>query len=189
MNGYSSGDGAPGSVSSRSKSDHIGNTEISLDNIVEGGRRKRAKFESSVRSACSTTSLHSTRSLANFTLSRNSHCSLLRRCQLQPRILPSPRHVAWSINEHPSPSHTPHNIPSPILSLYNLHKAIATHLGSLDYTLRLRPVVAHEGQQHSHQTDCLSAALLAATALAYSLHLTQLLAVACQKKTRMWHYN
>jgi len=48
LNGYSSGDGAPGSVSSRTKSEHIGNTEISLDNIVEGGRRKRAKFESSV---------------------------------------------------------------------------------------------------------------------------------------------
>lgn len=47
MNGYSSGDGAPGSVSSKTKSEHIGNTEISLDNIVEGGRRKRAKFESS----------------------------------------------------------------------------------------------------------------------------------------------
>lgn len=50
-NGYSSGDGAPGSVSSRTKSEHIGNTEISLDNIVEGGRRKRAKFESSVSSS------------------------------------------------------------------------------------------------------------------------------------------
>lgn len=48
MNGYSSGDGGPGSVSSRTKSEHLGNTEISLDNIVEGGRRKRAKFESSV---------------------------------------------------------------------------------------------------------------------------------------------
>lgn len=48
LNGYSSGDGAPGSVSSRTKSEHLGNTEISLDNIVEGGRRKRAKFESSV---------------------------------------------------------------------------------------------------------------------------------------------
>ncbi|OWO99551.1 hypothetical protein B2J93_2596 [Marssonina coronariae] len=47
LTGYSSGDGAPGSVSSKSKSEHIGNTEISLDNIVEGGRRKRAKFESS----------------------------------------------------------------------------------------------------------------------------------------------
>lgn len=50
MNGYSSGDGATGSVSSKTKSEHLGNTEISLDNIVEGGRRKRAKFESSVSS-------------------------------------------------------------------------------------------------------------------------------------------
>ncbi|KAI1117209.1 hypothetical protein F5Y14DRAFT_374730 [Nemania sp. NC0429] len=45
-NGYSSGDGASGSVSSKAK-DHIGNTDISVENIVEGGRRKRAKFESS----------------------------------------------------------------------------------------------------------------------------------------------
>lgn len=52
LNGYSSGDGASGSVSSRTKSEHIGNTEISLDNIVEGGRRKRAKFESSVSESC-----------------------------------------------------------------------------------------------------------------------------------------
>jgi len=48
MNGYTSGDGAPGSSSSKNK-DHLGNTDISLDNIVEGHRRKRAKFESSVR--------------------------------------------------------------------------------------------------------------------------------------------
>lgn len=47
MNGYTSGDGAPGSSSSKSK-EHLGNTEISVENIVEGGRRKRAKFESSV---------------------------------------------------------------------------------------------------------------------------------------------
>ncbi|CAK7206953.1 hypothetical protein SEUCBS139899_009760 [Sporothrix eucalyptigena] len=46
--GYSSGDGAPGSNSGRAKEQQpIGNTEISLENIVEGGRRKRAKFESS----------------------------------------------------------------------------------------------------------------------------------------------
>ena len=49
MAGYSSGDGAPSSSSSRVKEQQpIGNTEISLENIVEGGRRKRAKFESSV---------------------------------------------------------------------------------------------------------------------------------------------
>lgn len=46
MNGYSSGDSAPGSASGKPK--ELGSTEISLDNIVEGGRRKRAKFESSV---------------------------------------------------------------------------------------------------------------------------------------------
>lgn len=47
FNGYSSGDGASGSFSSRNK-EHLGNTDISLENIVEGGRRNRAKFESSV---------------------------------------------------------------------------------------------------------------------------------------------
>ncbi|KAI1376529.1 hypothetical protein F4677DRAFT_80827 [Hypoxylon crocopeplum] len=46
INGYSSGDGAPASVSSKAK-EQIGNTDISVENIVEGGRRKRAKFESS----------------------------------------------------------------------------------------------------------------------------------------------
>ncbi|KAI0400571.1 hypothetical protein F4802DRAFT_609993 [Xylaria palmicola] len=48
VNGYSSGDGdsATRSVSGKAK-DHIGNTDISVENIVEGGRRKRAKFESS----------------------------------------------------------------------------------------------------------------------------------------------
>jgi hypothetical protein len=48
FNGYSSGDGAPGSSSGRAK-EQLGNTDISVENIVEGGRRKRAKFESSVR--------------------------------------------------------------------------------------------------------------------------------------------
>ena len=47
VNGYSSGDGTSGSVSGKTK-EHLGNTEISVENIVEGGRRKRAKFESSV---------------------------------------------------------------------------------------------------------------------------------------------
>ncbi|KAI1101958.1 hypothetical protein F4804DRAFT_334765 [Jackrogersella minutella] len=46
INGYDSGDGAPASVSSKAK-EQIGNTDISVENIVEGGRRKRAKFESS----------------------------------------------------------------------------------------------------------------------------------------------
>lgn len=47
MNGYSSGDGAGSSTSGKNK-EQLGNTDISVENIVEGGRRKRAKFESSV---------------------------------------------------------------------------------------------------------------------------------------------
>ncbi|EGX91450.1 C6 finger domain protein, putative [Cordyceps militaris CM01] len=46
VDGYSSGDGEQGSVSGRSK-EQLGTTDISVENIVEGGRRKRAKFESS----------------------------------------------------------------------------------------------------------------------------------------------
>ena len=49
INGYSSGDGGAGSTSSRkARSEQLASAEISLDNILEGGRRKRAKFESSV---------------------------------------------------------------------------------------------------------------------------------------------
>ncbi|KAG5979960.1 hypothetical protein E4U55_004541 [Claviceps digitariae] len=46
LNGYSSGDGAASSASAKAK-EHLGTTDISVENIVEGGRRKRAKFESS----------------------------------------------------------------------------------------------------------------------------------------------
>ncbi|CCU81731.1 C6 finger domain protein [Blumeria hordei DH14] len=45
--GHFAGDEHSTFTSNRNKSEHIGSTEISLDNIVEGGRRKRAKFESS----------------------------------------------------------------------------------------------------------------------------------------------
>ena len=49
INGYSSSDGGAGSVtSSRKARSELASAEISLDNILEGGRRKRAKFESSV---------------------------------------------------------------------------------------------------------------------------------------------
>lgn len=49
-NGMSDSDAGSVSVSSsrRAKSDQLASAEISLDNIVEGGRRKKAKFESSV---------------------------------------------------------------------------------------------------------------------------------------------
>ncbi|KAI9810573.1 MAG: hypothetical protein M1832_001234 [Thelocarpon impressellum] len=48
-NGYSDSDGGHGSVtgSRKARSEQLASADISLDNIVEGGRRKRAKFESS----------------------------------------------------------------------------------------------------------------------------------------------
>ena len=47
---YGSSDGEAGSVSSsrKARSEQLATAEISLDNILEGNRRKRAKFESSV---------------------------------------------------------------------------------------------------------------------------------------------
>ena len=49
-NGYSSSDGGAGSVtgSRKARSEQFASAEISLENVVEGGRRKRAKFDSSV---------------------------------------------------------------------------------------------------------------------------------------------
>ena len=49
-NGYSSSDNGAGSISGsrKARSEQFASAEISLDNVVEGGRRKRAKFESSV---------------------------------------------------------------------------------------------------------------------------------------------
>ena len=50
MKGYASSDGEGGSVTSsrKARSEQLASAEISLDNILEGNRRKRAKFESSV---------------------------------------------------------------------------------------------------------------------------------------------
>lgn len=52
MKGYTSSDGEGGSVTSsrKARSEQLASAEISLDNILEGNRRKRAKFESSVSS-------------------------------------------------------------------------------------------------------------------------------------------
>ena len=61
IKGYSSSDGEGGSVTSsrKARSEQLASAEISLDNILEGNRRKRAKFESSV-STCSMADMNST---------------------------------------------------------------------------------------------------------------------------------
>lgn len=87
MSGYTSGDGAPGSSSGKNK-DHLGNTEISLENIVEGGRRKRAKFESSVRSvSCMRPFLQRDINLS-ILCDRSFRYSRLPRCQVRSQTPP-----------------------------------------------------------------------------------------------------
>lgn len=81
MNGYSSGDGgAPSTTSARTK-EQLGTTDISVENIVEGGRRKRAKFESSVSAAHHLFQYLIRSLLIFFSLScRNCHYSHHLRC-------------------------------------------------------------------------------------------------------------
>lgn len=76
---YSDSDGDHGSVTSsrRSRKEPLASADISVDNIVEGGRRKRAKFDSSVSNCpryaldyASNTSSHH----------RNYLCLFLPRC-------------------------------------------------------------------------------------------------------------
>lgn len=67
MKGYSSSDGEGGSVTSsrKARSEQLASADISLDNILEGNRRKRAKFESSVSDTADRA--HSLYGLANGT--------------------------------------------------------------------------------------------------------------------------
>lgn len=122
--GYSSGDGASGSVSSKFK-DQMGNTDISLENIVEGGRRKRAKFESSVRSTLVFASVRRGHTFLTWPL-RNCHSSLLLRCPLPP---PTPQCLllaASSISDPLCLLLTLASIPLPILDHCSHLKATAT---------------------------------------------------------------
>lgn len=121
INGYSSGDNAPASVSSKAK-EQIGNTDISVENIVEGGRRKRAKFESSV-------SLFEV--LGNVGRSGPNcdrrNCRSLRRlrCQRLLLTLRFPQSVALSTSDHLSRSRTPDRMLLQTLVFSNLPRATA----------------------------------------------------------------
>ncbi|KAF7585862.1 hypothetical protein BBP40_009963 [Aspergillus hancockii] len=57
--GYSDSEGGYGSVSGgrKSRSEQLGSSDISMDNILQDGRRKRPKFESSVPLTTSTSSI------------------------------------------------------------------------------------------------------------------------------------
>lgn len=84
MAGYSSDEGARSTSSARTK-EQLGNTDISVENIVEGGRRKRAKFESSVRTSIDFGSLiyptnRTTTGTAPFRASSDARCDFQPVC-------------------------------------------------------------------------------------------------------------
>lgn len=85
MNGYSSSDGGAGSISGsrKARSEQFARAEISLENVLEGGRRKRAKFESSVRHSSLANHLFKAKLTAPFSpgtaplrAAPSSHCEL-----------------------------------------------------------------------------------------------------------------
>ncbi|KXJ93060.1 hypothetical protein Micbo1qcDRAFT_53014 [Microdochium bolleyi] len=124
--GYSSGDGASGSVSSKFK-DQMGNTDISLENIVEGGRRKRAKFESSELPLFAPPQMPAATS--------NSSVSPARRIEHQRPSIPF-AHPGQHPFAHPRPLQSPQSYTNP----YGAVGAFATpvhdsrrHRGSISY--------------------------------------------------------
>ncbi|KAI2623461.1 hypothetical protein GGS21DRAFT_343319 [Xylaria nigripes] len=126
VNGYSSGDGAAGSVSSKAK-DQIGNTDISVENIVEGGRRKRAKFESSELPLFAPPQMPAATS--------NPSVSPARRVEHQRPALPFP-HPGQNPFTNPRPLQSPQNYNG-----YSQQGIFATpmtdsrrHRGSIGYT-------------------------------------------------------
>lgn len=183
LNGYSSGDGAPGSVSSRTKSEHLGNTEISLDNIVEGGRRKRAKFESSVGSSRAIPSDQ----LLTAPNCRSSPYLRRRRCQLQPPIPPCRPLVASNTRERPSPLRPFRKTPSPTHTHYNPRRVTAMALGSLACTPRLLPKVA--ALVVAPILSMARSVPRTRTTRGYSLHQTLQWEAAFRRRIRMLHFS
>ena len=124
MEGYSSGDNGGGSVtSSRRSTKEVVNAEISVDNIVEGGRRKGA-FESSVGT------LHLASHRRALIPRSNYHSSYLLRCQSLLRYHRSHRSAAliYRVQSHRTPiptskhSHTPNHCHPP-KAMAMVHKA------------------------------------------------------------------
>lgn len=139
LNGYSSGDNAPGSSSGKPK-EQIGSTEISLDNIVEGGRRKRAKFESSVSYSTedSRELIRASRGLvANSNNFRSCLSSHLLKCLLRYLTPLCPRLVELSITEQPSRLCHRAKIPSQIRGCYNPRRVTTTDMAVWAHILRL----------------------------------------------------
>jgi len=179
--GYSSGDGASGSVSGRSK-EHLGNTEISLENIVEGGRRKRAKFESSVSRRPGADHLFSSDTQANVSPSvRNCRCLRRRRCRPRHRTPPSRPPVVPTPTGRRCSLSIPAKAPSLARGLFSRPMPIPVDLAMRESTPRPCPTAVVP-------VRALAIQLASASARAPSSFLLPILrsGAACRKRTRTW---
>lgn len=129
--GYSSSDGEGGSVTSsrKARSEQVVNADISLDNVLEGNRRKKAKFESSVSLARTLTDVRYT----NYSISRNCHFLFHLKCQQQ---IPSPRSLPRGdpmVKTTLLRSRDRLNVPLHTTNPFNRHRAMdlgSTHMAS-----------------------------------------------------------
>lgn len=176
LNGYSSGDGASASVSSKAK-EQIGNTDISVENIVEGGRRKRAKFESSVSlPQTKHAEKHVEKGLGLTVFDYRNYHSLRRlRCQLRLLTRRSRLCVVLSTSDHLSHLRTLGKTPLQTLDPSNLPRATAMGTAKLACLRR----------QLATPDAIVAALVILAIVLVYYLPLTQLLEVVSLRRTKM----
>lgn len=150
--GYSDSDGGNGSVTSsrRSKVEPHASAEISVDNIVEGGRRKRAKFESSVR----TNSFHDKESGPN-TLHRNCLSSYPRRYLWRPQTpqcRPYDVRTALLVLQRSTATNTPFPTRSHCLHLRAM-EGLATNMDQLELTARAHTTTADAQSLTAHHAS------------------------------------
>ena len=163
-NGYSSSDGGAGSVTSsrKARSEQLASAEISVENIVEGGRRKRAKFESSV--SCINCHLGLLGSFAKGDpFCRNCLSSSHPKLQHPTRFHRSLLNVVLTAMRMLRHSLAPRNVHSHTMFLSSLHKAI---LSENKHNL------AHHNQvQHSRSLLYLNMAIASVIVLVDHCHL------------------
>ncbi|KAI4145239.1 MAG: hypothetical protein LQ341_002441 [Variospora aurantia] len=107
---YSDSDGGTGSVGSsrKTRSELLASAEISVDNIVEGGRRKRAKFESSELPLFVPPQMPAANSISSISPQRRSNgqdnpspfARPLQRAYTYSQPLQSPQSYGYSDNAH-----------------------------------------------------------------------------------------
>lgn len=104
-NGYSDSEAGRSSIagSKKARSEQFASAEISLDNVLQDGRRKKILFESSVSPG---SSVFCFTALKLIFFPRNYHCSCLHKSPLQRRLLPSLLSGAPYPRKTPRPSNS-----------------------------------------------------------------------------------